>query len=342
MTADPPTRRGRRWLRWAAIVLLTTVAALLALEALCRLLGYREMERFRTDPVLGFALHPDQVVQDLTTLHPVRINGLGLRGDAPPDAPVHWRVACFGDSVTFGRGVLDHQAYPALLQTSLSSAHRDRSIDVRNLGVPGYGLVHARAWLEHDWAAFPAQVLIVAQTWNNHWLPGDPDALAALADEIDGGLRVRNALKRTALFHWAMRSWLSLGLFPLYDAARDRVYGAQLPQAEALDAFEDNLDRIVELAAERSAFVVLLRLPPDAGFDAAFLQRGAALAAARPDDVVVLDMGPAFDEAGPAEIWIAPFDPHPNADGHRLIARAIEDVLIDREARELSRAPPEH
>ncbi len=331
MAAEVRTRGLRRWLRRIVAVLVATGVLLLLMEGACRLAGYRGMERFCADPVLGFALHPDQAVQDLSTLQPVRINGLGLRGEEPAAAPAQLRVACFGDSVTFGRGVLDDQTYPALLQHELALQHPGTTVEVRNLGVPGYGLIHARAWLEQRSSSFPGQVWVVAQTWNNHWLPGTPEELAALADEIGPGLHVRNRLKRLALFHWAMRTWLSLGLFPLYDAFRERVYGADLPQDAALASFDDNLDRIAILAAERSALLVLLRVPPDAGFDAAFLDHGGELAAARPQQVALVDMGPRFDRAGPRAYWVASFDPHPDAAGHRAIADALLEELAGRE-----------
>ena len=323
--------RGRRWARRARFVLgvsAGTVVLVFLMECGLHAVGYAGMERFCADPVLGFALYPDQQVQDLTTLQPVSVNSAGWRGPEPRETPADLRVACFGDSVTFGRGVLDHQTYPALLQRLLGALPGGRTGEVRNYGVPGHGVVHARAWMEARWHTFDPHVLIVAQTWNNHWLPGSPEELTALAEEIGPGLRMRNQLKRTATFHWAMRTWLSLGLFPLYDAVRNRVYGAELADTEAEQAFGANLDAIATVAEEQGALLVLVRIPPDAGFDEVFLRHGTELAAL--DRAVLVDMGPRFEEEGEKGFWVTRFDPHPDAGGHQAIAFALDRALGDR------------
>ena len=57
-------------------------------------------------------------------------NSLGLRGPEIDSPKKHLRVLCLGDSVTFGWGVEEQNAYPALLQQKIMA-------EVINAGVPG-------------------------------------------------------------------------------------------------------------------------------------------------------------------------------------------------------------
>lgn len=66
------------------------------------------------------------------------INKAGFRGPVFPrekNAGV-FRIACIGDSHSFGLGVYnEHRIYPALLQKRLA---KSRAVEVLNFGVPGY------------------------------------------------------------------------------------------------------------------------------------------------------------------------------------------------------------
>lgn len=51
-----------------------------------------------------------------------------------------FRIVCLGDSFTMGYGVHDDEPYPKVLESDLSQRYPDRTIEVVNLGTPGYGL----------------------------------------------------------------------------------------------------------------------------------------------------------------------------------------------------------
>jgi len=50
------------------------------------------------------------------------------------------RVLCLGDSLTFGQGVLPHEAYPAVLEEHLNRFCWERAVEVVNLGACGHSL----------------------------------------------------------------------------------------------------------------------------------------------------------------------------------------------------------
>ncbi len=153
---DAAPRRWRRWLRGPLISLATLLVAALAVEGLSRALGlaappqpYHEgsaVTRPSPDEVLRFEPVPGaqrrQVYPALDGGPPrvasISINDLGWRG--PPFSatprPGTLRIACVGDSYTFGDGVSDDETWPWLLQQRLDP--RAERLEVLNLGVNGY------------------------------------------------------------------------------------------------------------------------------------------------------------------------------------------------------------
>jgi lysophospholipase L1-like esterase len=69
-----------------------------------------------------------------------RVNGQGFRGPELPLAkePGTFRIACLGDSQTFGHGVGEGESWPANLEACLEEHLPGRKIEVLNAGVGGY------------------------------------------------------------------------------------------------------------------------------------------------------------------------------------------------------------
>lgn len=85
------------------------------------------------DPLYGWINRPGTYTVDGVEQH---INSIGARGRrevASEPAPGVLRVACFGESYTFGSEVLDGEDWPAQLQDA------DESLEVINLGNSGWG-----------------------------------------------------------------------------------------------------------------------------------------------------------------------------------------------------------
>jgi len=70
----------------------------------------------------------------------VTIDALGYRGPAwtAPKRPGERRIACLGDSFTFGWGVEDDETWPRQLQGLLDGRPGGERWSVMNFGVPGY------------------------------------------------------------------------------------------------------------------------------------------------------------------------------------------------------------
>ncbi len=103
----------------------------------------------------------------------VSTNSSGFRGPefAPPD-PSAFRVLVLGDSVSFGFGVGDDEAWPAILLAMLERAAEGRAVQVRNLGVPGYTTSQGRLLFERHALAgdFAPQLVVFAFGFNDGFL----------------------------------------------------------------------------------------------------------------------------------------------------------------------------
>jgi lysophospholipase L1-like esterase len=78
-----------------------------------------------------------------------RINEQGFRdrSRALPKPPDVFRILALGDSVTFGYGVEQDEAYPSQLEALLAERPSDARVEVLNLGVGGYNAYNEAALL---------------------------------------------------------------------------------------------------------------------------------------------------------------------------------------------------
>lgn len=97
--------------------------------------------------------------------NPVSINALGLRGPevALPKPSGRRRVACFGDSITFGYGLGDHETYSHFLAGELAG----RGAEVVNAGVTGYTSHQALGLLRRLAPTLQMDVATICIGWND-------------------------------------------------------------------------------------------------------------------------------------------------------------------------------
>src|SRR6185295_10260891 len=104
--------------------------------------------QYRADPVVIFALAPDQ--HAFTGDKPVTVNARGLRGPVVPyDHPAdRSRILFIGDSIVFGAGVPDDATSPVRLAQMLAA--RGLPADVINGATPAYNTEQEIAFLETE------------------------------------------------------------------------------------------------------------------------------------------------------------------------------------------------
>jgi hypothetical protein len=261
--------------RTAALALVAPILGLALIEgfvAIGRLvwlvLGTSDaLEHTRYDPDLGWSHVPGFSALDYWGPgRPLRINRQGFRGavDVPPAKPAgRVRVACSGDSFTFGYGVGDLDTWCAQL------ARADPRLETINLGQQGYGIDQAYLWYLRDGVPLAADLHVFAFIWD--------DFLRVVRDRdgkpvvrlVDGEIRVENVpVERGARpYRWLERS------APLLDELRSlalarralrSAFGRSAPPwnlGEGARVSFALLRRLAAHHAQRGSSFVLVYLP---------------------------------------------------------------------------------
>lgn len=310
------------------------------------------------DPVLGYALVPDQ--DAYTHDRPARVNRAGLRrsSEISPEKPRgERRVLVLGDSFTFGNGVLDDETYPAVLEALL----RDAGIpaEVLNAGVQGYSVHQEAAWLAERGFALDPDVVIVGFYANDVTIPEDPAEVATRFDSEgqlrQSGLRglfsdeVVYALKRLTLASLLAHAGRELRyrIAPPADDywTKSLVRGQETPDSlRAWTAVEDSLRAMRDGCAERGIPMLVLVQPlpwqiaPDTPTENYQGRLDAILERLGLRNVDVLDAYRAATARGD-EIFI-PYDGHPTALGQRLTAETLLGPVVEALDVRRGEAPP--
>lgn len=149
MSDPPPPRRAARWLRLAAGELALAAAVVVAVEALARaaiaagLVPRRELRLpaplvVKPHPFLAFALR-EGAVRAAGTPSEHRIGPHGYRGrPLGPKEPAAFRVACVGDSITYGDALGEGETVPEALEAALRARWPRRRVETLNAGVLQY------------------------------------------------------------------------------------------------------------------------------------------------------------------------------------------------------------
>lgn len=180
-----------------------------------------------------WTLHPnvdlDLRHHELERDFPVHVSGVGFRGPEPI-AP---RIACLGDSTTFGWGVTESQAWPQLLAQELG-------VEVLNAGVPGYSTHQGLATLDRVLALKPDLVVLAYMIRDADPAPV-PDA-----EQPDPGPAQVLQLQRALV-----------SLLPTPTPAPPAGDTQRVPPA----AYGENLDALVRRVEASGAEAVLLSFP---------------------------------------------------------------------------------
>ncbi|MGQ0553794.1 MAG: tetratricopeptide repeat protein [Planctomycetota bacterium] len=133
------------------------------------------------DPDLVYVLRPGAVM-----FGRYRINGLGYRGPevTRERLPATLRVACLGDSSTFGLGVSDEETWPFQLERLLDGLLEGvLAAECLNGGVPGYSTEQNKRQLITKLMPLRPDLVVACPTAQNDTSLRDNDGDAAVLDE---------------------------------------------------------------------------------------------------------------------------------------------------------------
>jgi lysophospholipase L1-like esterase len=201
---------------------------------------------FLQDDFYGHILNPDSKT-------PYLINSLGFRGE---EFPLHkeeneFRVVAMGDSITFGYRLEDETiTYPYYLQQLLQAQNSDDHLyRVINAGVPSYDSFQVLRTLENRILDLEPDLIIVMVGWN--------DLSYSLRPDWYSKISLSTGKKPT--FTPALLQMVRGFLPPEPDL--DTVLLTGMPDPKALEAYRQNLEKIIDLAENHKIKVILTNLP---------------------------------------------------------------------------------
>lgn len=239
----------------------------------------RGLHRFRPDLPWLYELRPGaQGRLSETGSASYRISADGLRDaiHVRPKPPGVFRVVVLGDSIAFGYGVEQEEAFPQLLEQRLARLAPDSGIEVVNLGVGGYNAYNEEKLLEGVGRSYEPDLVLVQFCINDlndptlHFDAQTRLALSAIPDAAfpDPARRSGSEHHASRVLGWcrisklcaaAHDTWLVLNAPEFDDADRQdavRLVGAgDLPEWRWLETRYLEMARVAEESG--AAFAIL-------------------------------------------------------------------------------------
>lgn len=163
--------------------------------------------RIIADPELKYDLVPGS--DYLGT--PINEGGMRDRPRETAKPPGHFRIACVGDSVTFGLYVRQEETFPARLEAMLNEAKADdTTYEVLNFGVTGYGIGQYAASVRKRALSYSPDLILLGYCLN------DPSEFSVEFVELRSRMNPKERRYLDDVLHQSSRFATRLHLYRLY------------------------------------------------------------------------------------------------------------------------------
>ena len=330
--------RVERWMANLYVLLVSTLIVLLLVEWGLRVFNPFGVEFFHIlpyhmqgmvdDPQLGYK-HPEAVTYMLGD-NQVTINAHGLRDAEIPytKPPGEKRVLVLGDSVTFGWGVSQGEAFSDQMEPLLRAQTGTRW-QVINAGVNGYNTEQEAAWLRRDGMRYsPDYVLLIyvsndvdavidpnETSWRRYpaWPPSLPEAINRLL-QLSYLKQLTHLFVRMHEMDLA-RAAATSGNDPTSRGASRSMTGHPNWQGSKAAL----LDIARQCREAGIPFLVGLYSSLDGGFDPAFVDE------LQQEGIETIPLQPASEGVPEGDAHVSRIDSHPSA----LVHEKIADYLVE-------------
>jgi len=250
----------------------------------------------------------------------VTTSAQGFRGldEYGPRQPAVARIACMGDSVTFGYGVGDGEAFPAVLQRLLEE-RRNGPVEVVNAGTPGHSSAFGLAVAMRKVPELQPDVAVISYGINDFIIPIMTTLQRPVKERT--GQRLVNSLMKLDLAVLLSRAVHAL-----------RGLSGTGPEGQANippEAYRKNLDTMARNFQMMGTDVILMNEvtigggPGKARADQYF---SIMADVARHLGITYIDLRQEFPDQENISDYFLDFY-HPNTEGHRIIAARLAGQL---------------
>lgn len=254
------------------------------------------------------------------------INLFGFRGPAPTvkKPPGVVRIACLGDSFTFGEGVRYEDTWPAVLATQLNKSgfNGAKRVETINAGIQGYGLLDELLWYGVRIEKFDPDIVVLAFFMNDLM---DTKQTIQINDTMNRQAPKTGLAKYSAVAayfqHEARARRLQKVFFQSIRNSFDAAGRSTLN--EALAGFR-------EYTSKHGVRLVVVVFPVLWGLDGDYpLRAQHEMVAAVCDKAGIehIDLLDVYKGRHAETLWVHPTDQHPNEIAQRLAAEAIARQL---------------
>ncbi len=275
-----------------------------------------------TQPTGGFPAYeliPSNRVRYKGVLQGANAFGMRDRAYTQEKPPGVLRIAMIGASHTKGSGVDDDVTYENQLEDRLA-LETGGHVEVLNFSVGGYGPLSRLATLRGKALSFSPDIVIIVGVDEFEWV------LTEISNALDSDFE----LPFPGLLRMVEEAGVAGDLPPVIVEHRLR------PRARELAAWVYAEYARVGREAGIRVFSAILPRPEDVPDEAELIAEQQEMA--RRAGLTVLDMSDAYEGVEDhSTLWVAPWDRHPNVEGHRRLADRLYRSLmphltIDREA----------
>ncbi len=351
----PVRTRAARIRRKLGVMLLSFMAACVLGEVVMRALDLgpppQPKERGKlyqksANPILNYEPKPGgelvQTIQRSRGEEAVEINSTfnehGVRGAVYPKKKGEqvYRIACVGDSFTFGMGAEEQGTWPAQLQRSLDHFEPERDIEVWNFGVAGYDGLQEYEYLRTRVVEFEPDLILIQYYINDAITRGTELSKSTAVSRF-----IRNHCDPNA-DNWlhGLRNYSVLA-----DSIADtlfRNFGMTEYTRRFTELYEQNgkgwqdlqesLIKVRDVAHTKRARLAMVLYPQLVPLgDGLASDRALAVVDAfcRENGIRTFDLQPTFVGKPLQSLWVHPYDQHPTAQGHQMAGIAIAQYVID-------------
>ena len=244
----------------------------------------------------------------------IRINEKGLRGPAIHQYDKNKRRILFlGSSVTLGWGVKENETVTERMREMFKNDGHD--VDVLNAGIGNYNSVrYVERFKKRLSDLNPTDIVV-------HYFVRD-----AVSLEAGGG----NILLRNSQL--AVTIWIAINRFLRSDSniSLEKYYlQVYSPKAEEFIKMRQALKSLAIYCKKKNIRIYLVMTPDfhdlvDYKFN--FIHRQMKDLSIE-DDYQFVDLLPAMKNLTSKQLWSMPGDPHPNGNGHKIMAEVIYPIL---------------
>jgi alginate O-acetyltransferase complex protein AlgI len=249
-----------------------------------------------------------------------KTNGWGMRdGELEQAKPAGtYRLALLGASYEVGAGVPEEQIFPALIEDRLNRDHAGgghERFEILNFAVEGYSVVHNLKVLKDKVLTFEPDTVFL-----HHYIHAKAHLINHLTWVVEKEAPIEFPELREIMVKTGATS----------DMDSSEIRRRLEPVADEILRW--GLREIARTCREQGILPVWVFVPlteQNAATDPKFLD--SLVRYARDSGFVVLNLDGIFLGENNRAMWLAPWDSHPSARGHRLIADRLYQVMLQNE-----------